>query len=132
MPTDSPSIAARPTNCRSRVTNGKRLLAGCDGRSRNARRYRDLLADMACDLGGAANLSTAELAILRQAAGLVLRSEQIQADVVNGRPVDADEAVRLANASARLLAALRSKQGQRNKPATMSLRDRLAAEAQAQ
>jgi hypothetical protein len=100
------------------VTNGK-LLPGCDGRSRHARRYHDLCADLARELGG--ELSTAEMAVVRQAAALTVKSEDLQAAIVRGEPIDTDDAVRLANASARLLAALRSKKRQRE-PAPPSLR----------
>jgi hypothetical protein len=36
------NVEARPTKTRSRITNGKELLSNIDGRSSQARRYRDL------------------------------------------------------------------------------------------
>jgi hypothetical protein len=58
---------AKPT-ARTRVTNGKELLPGIDGRSLWARRFRDVLALHLSDLGGEANTSEAEKAIARRAA----------------------------------------------------------------
>jgi hypothetical protein len=126
--TDRARFDGRLPRQRSRVSNG-RLSADIDGRSAMARRFRDLIDDLACDLGGAVNLSTAELAVVRQAAALTLRAEQLQSAIVRGESIDADEAVRLANASARLLASLRNKQ--RVKPAVPNLRDYLATKAAA-
>jgi hypothetical protein len=74
--------AVRKATARSAVTNGKTFV-GVDGRSRHARRYYDLIADLARDLGG--NLSTAEMAIVRQAAALTVRAEELQAAICRGR-----------------------------------------------
>jgi hypothetical protein len=121
MLTDSSTPTVRKAPARSAVTNGK-AFPGVDGRSRHARRYYDLCADLACDLGG--NLSTAEMAIVRQSSALTVRAEELQAAICRGEPVNTDDAVRLANASARLLAALRSKR-RLHEPAAVPLRDRL-------
>lgn len=43
--------ATRPINNRSKVTNGTRMLADLDGRSRQARRWRDLVISYADDIG---------------------------------------------------------------------------------
>jgi hypothetical protein len=112
-----------PTN-RAKITNGSRLLPGTDGRSASARRYRDLIADFGRDLGAFESLSTAELAMVRQAAALVVKVEQLQVGIVNGDVIDTDELVRLMNASTRILLALGVKRRKREAP--MPLRERLA------
>jgi hypothetical protein len=116
MAADSRPTGVKKPEARSRVTNGKDLFfERIDGRSRTARRFRDLLDELARDLGG--SLTTGEQAVLRQAAGLLLRAEQLQAEIVKGSvPIDADEIVRTANASTRLLASLRANRRRREPP----------------
>lgn len=92
---------------RSRVTNGTRLLEGIDGRTPGARRFRDLIDSFASDLGGAQDLSEAERALVKQAASVTIRAEQLQAAIVRGEAVDPDELIRLSNTSRRLLASIR-------------------------
>ena len=74
---------------------------------RESRRFHDLCAAYAKDFGTTHGLNEGEKTVVRNAAVLSLRSEQLQADLVSGRDVDAEEMVRLANASARLLATIR-------------------------
>lgn len=108
MQHEASTIAARSTTNRSKISNGTRLLAGVDGRSATARRFRDLLADLGRDyLGGTNQLSTAEQGLLRNAALLTLRCEQLQAQVVLGQTVSADELIRLSSEARRALASLR-------------------------
>jgi hypothetical protein len=92
---------------RSRVTNGTRLLEGIDGRTPSARRFRDLIDSFASDLGGMQQLSEAERALVKQAASVTIRAEQLQAGIVRGDAVDPDELIRLSNTSRRLLASIR-------------------------
>jgi hypothetical protein len=96
----------RPVNNRAKVTNGTRLLAGVDGRSAEARRYRDLAMAFADDLGGQNKLNESERALVRQAAASVVASEKLQAALVRGDDVDPEQLVRLTNSTARLLGKL--------------------------
>ena len=64
---------------RSRITNGRELLPGVDGRSLWARRFRDLLNLHLSDLGGADNASEAEKSILRRSAALTVELELLEA-----------------------------------------------------
>jgi len=100
------SSAAR---IRSKITNGVRLheKGEADGRSASARRFRDLIAGFAAPYGGQAALTVAEQALIRNAASLTLKLEQLQADAAAGRPVDSEQLTRLANSAARTLASLR-------------------------
>jgi hypothetical protein len=68
---------AKPT-ARSRVTNGRELLPGVDGRSLWVRRFRDVLALHLSDLGGESNTSEAEKALARRAACLIVELEQME------------------------------------------------------
>jgi predicted ABC-type transport system involved in lysophospholipase L1 biosynthesis ATPase subunit len=95
-------IAARPAANRSRVTNGK-MIAGVDGRSAEARRYRDLAMSFADDLGGAACLTEAQRALVFQAASLVVQSEALNGAMIRGELVDVEQQTRVANALGRTL-----------------------------
>jgi hypothetical protein len=79
------------------------------GRSAEARRFKDLVSSFAASLGGEGALTEAERALIRNAALLTLQSERLQAAFVAGREVNSEELTRLANSSARMLAALRNK-----------------------
>src|ERR1700688_2357118 len=74
----------RKSHARSRVTNGNELLHGLtDQRSVWVRRCRDVIADHISDLGGAENVSTAELSIVRRAATLTVVLEQFETKFAN-------------------------------------------------
>src|SRR5687768_11729967 len=109
MPFDSISLVSHPLTARSRVTNGKQF-DGVDGRSANARRFRDLVDAFSRDLGGMSQLTEADRSLVRQAATLTVRSEQLQAAIVRGEPVDPDELIRLTNTARRTLAGIRRKE----------------------
>ena len=95
-----------PKSC-SIITNGRRLLQrGIDGRSTEARRFRDICQALSAQYGGLKGLNEAEKALIRKAAAMTVRSEMLQAASVVGREVDDEQAVRLANASARLMNAV--------------------------
>jgi hypothetical protein len=100
------AIAERSRTLRSRVTNGKDLLVGVDGRRAPARRYRDLCLSLAEDLGGASTLTEAQNALVRQAAAMIIQSEKLQSAVLNGEIVDCEQLTRLANAATRILTRL--------------------------
>jgi hypothetical protein len=101
------NIAARPATVRSRVTNGAKMIAGVDGRSADARRYRDLAMSFADDCGGAASLTEAQRALVAQAAALTLQSERLQGAMIRGENVDVEQQTRVANSLARTLSRLR-------------------------
>jgi hypothetical protein len=100
-----PLVAPSVTN-RSRITNGSRLLQGIDGRSSEARRYRDLVQAFGADLGGVETLGEADKALVRQCAASVTASETLQAAIIRGDAVDLEQSTRLSNATGRLLTKL--------------------------
>ena len=71
-----------------------------------ARRWRDLIALLSREVTDEGELSTQQMLLVRQAALLALRIEQLQADAVSGVDVSDDNLVRLSNALSRLLTAL--------------------------
>ena len=80
------------------------------GRPSNGKRFRQLRADLAADLGD--DLSAVDSALLDQAVGLLLRAEKAQTT---------SDAVKCANAALRLLATLRNTK--RAKPGGRTLTD---------
>ncbi len=97
--------ASRNPLNRSSVSNGTKLWPpGIDGRTREARRWRDAHADLAEALGH--EPTVAERALLRRAASLTVACERLDADLAAGEPVDPDRLVRLSNGLGRALMAL--------------------------
>jgi hypothetical protein len=102
-------ITALSPTTRSKITNGSRLLYGIDGRSAAARRYRDLISDLIREHGGAKAMSTVDLGLIRQAAAITLQAELLQARIVRGEVVSADELIRLSSEARRILSSLRKR-----------------------
>jgi hypothetical protein len=123
MPSDTSIVAPTPPALRSAVSNGTRLLHGVDGRSVPARRYRDLIVAYAEPLGGLANLPDADKAMVRHAAALTIRSEQLHASILLGHHVDDEELTRLTNSLSRMVAGLRERATPA--PGTLGLSDYL-------
>lgn len=64
---------------RSRLTNGSALLQEIDGRSAQARRFRDLFAMFLADIGGDhAGLSEGQRCLARRAACLTVELERLE------------------------------------------------------
>jgi hypothetical protein len=61
------------------VGNGAKLLPATDGRSMTARRFKDLVQDIAADLGGKDYLSEGERQLIRRAALLSAECERQEA-----------------------------------------------------
>jgi hypothetical protein len=120
---------------RSAVTNGTELLHGLtDSRSVWVRRCRDIIANHISDLGGAENVSTAELSIVRRAATLTVVLEQFETKFANAGEAsgnELDDYQRAAGNLRRLLEAIGIK-GRRAVDVTpRSLRAQLQLEADA-
>lgn len=97
----------RSSTVRSAVTNGRRIANGLDGRTVAARRFRDLIVSLAADLGGLDALNEGERALIRNAAAMVVRSEDLQAATLRGEAVDPSDLIRLTDAVASVLDRLR-------------------------
>lgn len=86
---------------RSRLTNGSALhLSGVDGRSREARRWRDLYRQYMAETSGRHEQ------LCRTLASLVLQREVLDAALARGESVSIDDLLRLAGAISRTLARL--------------------------
>jgi len=100
------------------------LLANVDLRSSSARRFRDLVRSYEAELGG--NLTELERGLIKQAAALSLRTEQMQEAIVRGDAVDADALIRLSSEARRILTSLQKRQSRTNAPAPTSIGDLVA------
>jgi hypothetical protein len=121
MSARQPTVTPSPRT-RSAITNRSRIHQNGDARSAGARRFRDLIAAFSADLGD--NLSEADIAMIRTAAALTLKSEQMQAALIAGQTIDSDVLIRLASTSRRSLQAISAKAVNR-KPGAASLQDYL-------
>ncbi len=108
-------IAARPPMTRSRITNRSEKLRGIDGRSAEARRFRDLCEGFAADFG-ATPPGEREMALIRQAAALTVQTETLQAKIMRGEEVDLEQLTRLANVTTRTLRELGIRKRRAQKP----------------
>jgi hypothetical protein len=66
------------------MSNGSKLLPMTDGRSATARRFKDLVEDIAADLGGRDRLSEGQRQLIRRAAMLSAECERQEALAARG------------------------------------------------
>lgn len=102
---------SKPT-ARSRVTNGSSLYADVDGRTAPARRFRDVLDNLAAQFGAT---TESDLALVRRAAGLAVMIEQGEARLARGEEIDAGAQITAINAQRRVLADLAASQRARKR-----------------
>jgi hypothetical protein len=91
---------------RSAVTSGRKLFVQGDSTSAWGRRFFDLAQGHVSDLGGRSNLSEAQFALVKRAAGLECETEQMEGKMSLGEEVDLDRYGRAANHLRRILEAL--------------------------
>jgi hypothetical protein len=84
----NPALAEAKPTARSRVSNGKALFIDADRRTKPARRFRDVLAAIVSDLGGADRLSEGQKQLARRCSLLAVECELIEADAVQGKDID--------------------------------------------
>jgi hypothetical protein len=102
----------QPRTC----SNGRLLSKSVDLRSAAGRRFRHLVQSHIEDFGGEANLTEADLGLIKQSVALQLHAEQMQEAIVRGEKVDADALIRISGISRRLLETISGK-SERTKPA---------------
>ncbi len=96
------ATALKKPTARSRVGNGKALLAGIDQRSLPYREYQDAVADLVSHMGG--EPTAVELAIIEEAAGLIVWCRSARAALLKGEKFDVAVYTTGVNALRRLLA----------------------------
>lgn len=98
---------------RSRLTNGRSLLLGTDGRSLWARVYRDTAQALTEHLGGDDRVSEAQRLLIRRCTALEVELLALESRFAQARergndpePTDLDRYARLANGQRRFVEAL--------------------------
>jgi hypothetical protein len=109
MVDESTTVAAQKPRgskayARSRVSNGNKLLAGVDGRTLVARRFRDLVSQITSDQGGAGQLAEARLQLIRRFSAAAVIAESMEARLANGEAIDIAEHALLCSTLVRLSA----------------------------
>jgi hypothetical protein len=79
-------MVSRAPKGRSKVTNGRQLFIDGDARLKVSRRFRDVLASIAADLGGVNRLSEGQKQIARRCAMLSVECEIMESAAVAGQP----------------------------------------------
>lgn len=96
------ATARKQPFARSRVGNGKTLIADVDQRSLPYREYQDCVADLSSHMGG--EPTAVEQAIIEEAAGLIVWCRSARAALLKGEPFDVSTYTTGVNALRRLLA----------------------------
>jgi len=120
-----PSPATSVTRPRLRRTRGGTLLPRVDGRLLAARRFRTLVETFESELGGGP-LSAVDREMVRQAAAVALRAEELQTAIVAGRNVDTDAVIRLSSECRRIMAGLKEKSAKHKPDGAQKLQQYLA------
>lgn len=87
MPADHRKSAKPSLTNRSRVSNGKTMHSGVDGRSADARRFRDLVIALSEDIS---NPDEFARSLVRRTAGLIVEAERIEGLMVSGQDFPRD------------------------------------------
>lgn len=87
---DCADFLAPSLTSRSAISNGSQLFISdaIDGRSKEARRFRDVLSQIMDDLGGIDHLSEGQKQLARRAALMSLECEKLEAKAVAGKEID--------------------------------------------
>src|SRR5262249_7958540 len=116
--------AGVPLASRSAVTNGRRLHVVAPPDGKWARRFRDVLAEITSDLGGADMLSEGQRQLARRVATISIACERLEGEAAAGEPIDLETYGKLTDRLGRALQRL----GLERKPrdVTPTLADYLA------
>lgn len=100
-------LKARKKRTASAVTSGRRLYVDeGDSNSAWSRRYRDLIAGHASDMGGRDRLSAAQLSLVRRVSAIECELERMEARLSQGDEVDLDVFTRSSSHLRRILETL--------------------------
>ena len=112
---------------RSRVTNGRTLFVEADSRGPWGRRFRDVLAEITSDLGGADMLSEGQRQLARRAATISIACERMEGEAAAGAAIDLETYGKLTDRLGRAFQRLGLKREPRP---VLTLREQLELEAE--
>jgi hypothetical protein len=128
MHNTSALLTEKSPTARSRVSNHNDLLPGVDGRSAQARRYRDILAALVSDQGGLDRMSESRVQLIRRFSALCVVAESLEAQLVNGGSIEIQAFATLSSTLVRLASRLGI--DRRSKTIVPNLRDYLEGKAE--
>ena len=102
MPRERPKMTVPSTPNRTRIGTGKDVLAGIDGRTAPARRFREIVGQLVSNIGG--DPSQAQTAVIQRAATLLVWAESAEAEFARTGELDIGSFTTATNALRRLLA----------------------------
>jgi hypothetical protein len=105
---------------KSRITNGRDLLAGIDQRTATFRRYRDLIEAIVADQGGDDQCSESRKQLIRRFAACSVLAEQAEAKLAAGQEIDVATHALLVSSLVRLSSRIGIDRRQRNVTPTLS------------
>jgi hypothetical protein len=132
--TSSSTDRLPPKRVRSRVSNGKDLLAGVDQRSAVYRRYRDLIEAIVSDQGGVEECSESRKQLIRRFAACSVLAEQAEAKLAAGQEIDVATHALLTSSLVRVAQRIGIDRRQRNVTPTLEtyLRSQYPDDAEAE
>ena len=102
MPVTNALKERAKSHARSRVSNGKDILPGVDGRSQISRRYRDISFAIFQDAGGVEQCSEARQQLIRRFPACSAIAEKMESELANGKPINIAEHSQLSSTLTRL------------------------------
>jgi hypothetical protein len=96
---------AKPRRVRE-PTHPLLVVRGMNGNSVSARKYREIALAMADEAGGLDKLTAPTMALIRQAASMTLKIEDMTMRAVAGEDVDLDDITRASNSLNRIVGRL--------------------------
>jgi hypothetical protein len=122
QPPIRPASGDRPArkDQRSAVTNGKRLHVVSPGDTAWSRRFRDVLAEIVSDLGGADRLSEGQRQLARRCATISIQCERMEGIAAKGDDIDLEQYGTLTDRLGRCFARLGLRRQARDLGPTLS------------
>jgi hypothetical protein len=101
-PPSQRKLKERSPLARSRVSNGRDVLPGVDGRTEIARRFYDICQALIADQAGLDRCSEARLQLIRRFAAAAVMAEAMEAKLASGEPIDIGQHAQLCSSLVRL------------------------------